>query len=105
MDRRAGDRHARTSSTPINPQPLFGSTGVPGSTPGWTSATRSPRSKGTIALNYLMAHDAFPLIDRNNNGLITAQEIQTFVDASATFGLPGAGGDGPTARRHGHRAA
>ncbi len=44
--------------------------------------------EGTVALQYLFAHNAFDIIDTNHNGLITAQEIQTFVDDSARLGLP-----------------
>ena len=47
--------------------------------------------EGTIAINYLLAHNDFPLIDTNNDGLITAQEIQNFTDTAATKGLAEAG--------------
>ena len=47
--------------------------------------------EGTIALNYLFKNNDMALIDTNHNGLITAQEIQNFVDSSATAGLPEAG--------------
>ncbi|HKM52940.1 MAG TPA: S8 family serine peptidase, partial [Isosphaeraceae bacterium] len=47
--------------------------------------------EGTIAINYLLAHNDFPLIDTNHDGLITAQEIQNFTDTAATKGLAEAG--------------
>jgi hypothetical protein len=47
--------------------------------------------EGTYALNYLMSHNTFDVIDGNKNGLITAQEIQTFVDNAAALGMPEAG--------------
>jgi hypothetical protein len=47
--------------------------------------------EGTIALHYLIKHGTFDIIDSNHNGLVTAQEIQTFVDNSRTIGLPEAG--------------
>ena len=42
--------------------------------------------EGSIALNYLFAHNSFDLIDANKNGLITAQELQNFVDNAANTG-------------------
>ena len=42
--------------------------------------------EGSIALNYLFAHNTFDLIDANKNGLITAQELQNFVDNAANTG-------------------
>jgi len=47
--------------------------------------------EGTEALNYLVKHDIFKIIDSDKSGLITAQKIQTFVDNSAAMGLPEAG--------------
>ena len=47
--------------------------------------------EGTIAINYLLNHHDFPLIDTNNDGLITAQEIQNFTDTAAQKGLAEAG--------------
>jgi hypothetical protein len=47
--------------------------------------------EGTYALNYLLSHNTFDVIDGNKNGLITAQEIQTFVDNAVTLGMPEAG--------------
>jgi hypothetical protein len=47
--------------------------------------------EATIALRYLFAHGDFNIIDANHDGLITAQELQTFEDESASIGLPEAG--------------
>jgi hypothetical protein len=47
--------------------------------------------EGTIALNYLQSGGYFDTMDTNKDGLLTAQEIQTFVDKSTTIGLPEAG--------------
>jgi hypothetical protein len=47
--------------------------------------------EGTVALNYLIAHNDLGLIDANHDGLITAQEVQDFVDKAPTIGLPEAG--------------
>ncbi len=47
--------------------------------------------EGTIAINYLINHHDFPLIDTNNDGLITAEEIQNFTDTAAQKGLAEAG--------------
>lgn len=47
--------------------------------------------EGTVALQYLVSRNTFDVIDTNHNGLITAQEIQTFVDDSARLGMPEAG--------------
>ncbi len=47
--------------------------------------------EGTVALDYLFKHNTFDVIDTNHNGLITAQEIQNFVDAASSTGLPEAG--------------
>ena len=47
--------------------------------------------EGQIAIQYLLDHGTFDVIDSNDNGLITAPELQTFVDTSATIGLPEAG--------------
>ena len=78
-----------TSGTPTVPS-LFG-----------TSANRSysrvsisnaiAAIEGTEALNYLIKNNILPIIDGNKDGLLTAQEIQTFVDNSAAMGLPEAG--------------
>ena len=47
--------------------------------------------EGYVAINYLLAHHDFTYIDTNHDGLITAQEVTTFVDNSAAMGLPEAG--------------
>jgi hypothetical protein len=47
--------------------------------------------EGAEALNWLVDHNMLAAIDGNSNGLITAQEIQTFVDKANTIGLPEAG--------------
>lgn len=47
--------------------------------------------EGTIALNYLINNGLLDVIDSNKNGLITAQEIQTFVDNATAAGMPEAG--------------
>ena len=47
--------------------------------------------EGDIAINYLLAHKDFQYIDTNNNGLITAQELQNFEDNSTQMGMPEAG--------------
>ncbi len=47
--------------------------------------------EGSIALSYLFTTGTINLIDTNNNGFITAQEIQNFVDISESAGLAEAG--------------
>ena len=47
--------------------------------------------EGEIAIQYLLKHNIFPIIDANHDGLITAQEIQTFTDNANNMGLPQAG--------------
>src|SRR4029077_15277536 len=47
--------------------------------------------EGSIAINYLLQHGTFNIIDANKDGLITATEVQNFVDNSAAMGLPEAG--------------
>lgn len=47
--------------------------------------------EGTVALNYLIAHNDLTLIDTNKDNLITAQELQTFTDNATTMGVPEAG--------------
>ena len=47
--------------------------------------------EGSIALPYLFNTGTINLIDSNGNGLITAQEIETFVNNSNTTGLAEAG--------------
>jgi hypothetical protein len=47
--------------------------------------------EGTEALQWLIDHDQLKNIDANNNGIITAQELQDFVDNSAKTGNAEAG--------------
>ena len=47
--------------------------------------------EGTIALNYLINNGTLNIIDTNHNGLITAQELQTFEDNATNIGMAEAG--------------
>ncbi len=47
--------------------------------------------EGYVAINYLLKHNIFPIIDVNHDGLITAQELQGFVNNSAQMGMQEAG--------------
>ena len=47
--------------------------------------------EGTEAINYLIQHNDLQYIDTNNNGIITAQELQTFENNASAMGLPEAG--------------
>ncbi len=47
--------------------------------------------EGTEAIKYLSQHHDWPLIDTNHDGLITAQELTTFVDDASSEGLAEAG--------------
>src|SRR5205807_999253 len=47
--------------------------------------------EGKVAITYLLQHGTFNIIDANHDGLITAQEIQNFVDNAQTTGQPEAG--------------
>jgi hypothetical protein len=47
--------------------------------------------EGTVALNYLNAHNTWSIIDSNHDGLVTAAELQAFEDNANTIGLPEAG--------------
>jgi hypothetical protein len=47
--------------------------------------------EGYEAIHYLTAHHDWNYIDVNHDGIITAQELQNFVDDSAADGLPEAG--------------
>ncbi|MDR3662756.1 MAG: S8 family serine peptidase, partial [Mycobacterium sp.] len=47
--------------------------------------------EGYEALNYLISHNDLQYLESNNNGIITAQSIQEFVNNSAKMGLPEAG--------------
>jgi hypothetical protein len=44
--------------------------------------------EGAVALDYLFKKGGFDLIDGNKDGLVTAQELQVFVDNAATMGVP-----------------
>lgn len=71
----------------VNPPPLFGSESFRNYS-RIDVGNAIAAIEGAVALDYLFAHDAFAVIDGNQDGLITAQEIQVFVDKSATIGLP-----------------
>ena len=47
--------------------------------------------EGQMAIQYLLKHNTFKVIDTNHDGLVTAQEIQTFVDNSKQMGMAEAG--------------
>jgi hypothetical protein len=47
--------------------------------------------EGYEAVHYLTQHHDWGLIDTNHDGLITAQELQTFSDNAASMGVPEAG--------------
>jgi hypothetical protein len=47
--------------------------------------------EGYVAINYLLKHHTFQIIDANHDGVVTAQELQNFVDNSKSMGLPEAG--------------
>src|SRR5262249_48352481 len=47
--------------------------------------------EGYVAINYLLKHRTFSIIDVNHDGVITSQENQNFVDKAASMGLPEAG--------------
>jgi hypothetical protein len=47
--------------------------------------------EGDIAINYLLKHNDFNLIDTNHDGLITAQELTNFTNNAAAMGVPEAG--------------
>ena len=69
---------------------------IPGSTspPSYASVSVGnaiASIEGTIAINYLLSHNDFPLIDTNGDGIITAQELQNFTDTAASKGLAEAG--------------
>ena len=92
-----------TSTTPaLCPlRPLLATTDKQNSFAGTTSPPSYARVsvgnaiasiEGTIAINYLLSHhNDFPLIDANDDGIITAQEIQNFTDTAASKGLAEAG--------------
>jgi hypothetical protein len=72
------------------PQPLIGST-TPPAYSGVNVANAIAAIEGTEAINYLLDHNIFPIIDANHDGLITAQELQNFEDNANAMGLPEAG--------------
>ncbi len=90
----------------LNPPFLFGS-GQPRSYSRVDIGNAVAAIEGSVALSYLFGAGTFDVIDSNDNGLITAQEIQTFVDTSGTIGLAEAGSMarflGGTARIPGQR--
>ena len=47
--------------------------------------------EGSQAIHYLTAHGDWKFIDTNHDGVITAQEVQNFVDGAAAAGKPEAG--------------
>lgn len=47
--------------------------------------------EATVALNYLLSRNQLGLLDANNDGMVTAQEIQNFTDTAAHIGLAEAG--------------
>ena len=57
--------------------------------------------EGYVAINYLLKHNIFPIIDVNHDGIITAQELQGFVDNSAQMGYAGSRIHGGPPGRHG----
>jgi hypothetical protein len=78
--------------------------GLSQSQPPYLFGTQSPRNfarvsvgnaiaaiEGTIAIQYLIGHHIFPIIDTNHNGIITAQELQNFENNASAMGLPEAG--------------
>lgn len=47
--------------------------------------------EGTVAIQYLLDHNDFPIIDANHDGNITATELQNFEDNATQMGMPEAG--------------
>jgi hypothetical protein len=83
-------------STPPVSQPSDGQHHFAGNTPFRSFASINVANavaaiEGYVAINYLFAHHDWVYIDTNHDGLVTASEIQTFVDNSAAMGLPEAG--------------
>ena len=56
--------------------------------------------EGYEAINYLTAHHDWNLIDTNHDKVITAQEVQNFVDTASADGGARSRSDGRTAGRH-----
>lgn len=77
--------------------PNFGPNGVDDGGPNYRNFSRIDIGnaiaaiEGSVALDYLIRTDQLKLIDANNNGLLTAQEVQDFVDKAPTIGLAEAG--------------
>lgn len=89
-----------TTATPpplIGQAPARGEFSIDDASPGYRNFSRVDVGnavaaiEGRIALDYLIRRDQLKLIDGNNNGLITAQELQTFVDGAAKAGVAEAG--------------
>ncbi len=76
-------------STPTVPT-LFGSA-TPRSYSRVSVGNAIAAIEGTEALNYLIKNNTLSIIDSNKDGLITAAEVQTFVDNSSAMGLAEAG--------------
>ncbi len=47
--------------------------------------------EGQVAIQWLLKNGTFPVIDSNKNGMITASELQYFVDNSSAMGMAEAG--------------
>ena len=47
--------------------------------------------EGEVAMQWLLKNGTFPVIDSNKNGMITASELQYFVDNSSAMGMAEAG--------------
>lgn len=81
----------------IGHAPNFGPYGVDDGGPNYRNYSRIDIGNAvaaietSVALDYLIRTDQLKLIDANNNGLITAQEVQDFVDKASTIGLSEAG--------------
>jgi hypothetical protein len=76
----------------ISSPPLFPNRGGPYPEISRISVSNAVAAiEGTIALNYLINNGFLDIIDTNHNGLITAQELQTFEDNATNMGMPEAG--------------
>jgi len=76
--------------TVAGPPNILGST-VPRSFARVDVANAVATIEGKVALDYLLKHNTFNIIDANHDRLITAQELQNFVNMAATTGQPEAG--------------
>jgi hypothetical protein len=47
--------------------------------------------EGTIAIQYLLDHNVFPIINTTHDGIITAQQLQNFENNATAMGMPEAG--------------